>query len=98
MHGFNIGGSGDTGFNMEKLTEFIAEEDIEEWVEVFECRAACSKVKDDETKIQWCRSVIGNVGRRILKGCLKGLIGGMPRRNYGNIWGKTTQRQSHGRS
>ena len=32
------------------------------------CRAACSKVKDDKSKIQWCRSVIGNVGRRILKG------------------------------
>ena len=25
-------------------------------------------MKDDKTKIQWCRSVIGNVGRRILKG------------------------------
>ena len=24
--------------------------------------AACSKVKDDKTKIQWCRSVIGIVG------------------------------------
>ena len=35
---------------------------------MFECRAACSKVKDDKSKIQWCRSVIGNVGRRILKG------------------------------
>ena len=53
---------------MEKLPEFNAEEDVEEWIDVFECRAACSKVKDDKTKIQWCRSVIGNVGRRILKG------------------------------
>ena len=39
---------------------------------MFECRAACSKVKDDKTKIQWCRSVIGNVGRRILKGLPEG--------------------------
>ena len=54
--------------NMDKLPEFTSEEDIEEWIEVFECRAACSKVKDDKTKIQWCRSVIGNVGRRIQKG------------------------------
>ena len=35
---------------------------------MFECRAACSKVKDDKTKIQWSRSVIGDVGHRILKG------------------------------
>ena len=34
---------------------------------MFECRAACSKVKDDKTKIQWRRSVIGSVGRRIIK-------------------------------
>ena len=53
---------------MEKLPEFNVDEDIQEWIEVFECRAACSKVKDDKTKIQWSRSVIGNVGRRILKG------------------------------
>ena len=53
---------------MGKLPEFDSEEDIEEWIEVFECRAACSKVKDNKTKIQWCRSVIGNVGHRILKG------------------------------
>ena len=53
---------------MYKLPEFNSEEDIEEWIEVFGCRAACSKVKDDKSKIQWCRSVIGNVGRRILKG------------------------------
>ena len=53
---------------MDKLPEFNSEEDIEEWIEVFECRAASSKVKDDKSKIQWCRSVIGNVGCRILKG------------------------------
>ena len=39
---------------------------------MFECRAACSEVKDDKTKIQWCRSVIGNVGRHILKGLPEG--------------------------
>ena len=52
---------------MDKLPEYQAEEDIEEWLEVFECRAASSKVKDDRTKIHWCRSVVGSVGRRILK-------------------------------
>ena len=52
---------------MDKLPEYHAEEDIEDWLEVFECRAACSKVKDDRTKIQWCRSMVGSVGRRILK-------------------------------
>ena len=64
----NIGGSGGMVLNMDKLPEFNSEEDIEEWIEVFECRAACSKVKDDKTKSQWCRSVISNVGRRNLKG------------------------------
>ena len=57
---------------MEKFPEFNAEEDIDEWIEVFECKAASSKVKDDKTKIQWCRSVIGNVGRRMLKGLQHG--------------------------
>ena len=52
---------------MDKLAEFNAEENIEEWIEVFECRAACSKVKDDKTKIQWSKSIIGSVGRRIIK-------------------------------
>ena len=51
---------------MDKLPEYHAE-DIEDWLEVFECQAACSKVKDDKTKIQWRRSVVGSVGRRILK-------------------------------
>ena len=53
---------------MDKLPEFNSEEDIEEWIEVFECRAACSKVKDDKTRIQWCRNVIESVGRKIIKG------------------------------
>ena len=53
---------------MDKLPEFNSEEDIEEWIKVFECRTACSKVKDDKTKIHWCRSINGNVFRRILKG------------------------------
>ena len=44
--------------NMVKLPEFNVEEHIEEWIEVFKCRAACSKVKDDKTKIHWCKSVI----------------------------------------
>ena len=49
------------------MPEYHAEEDIEDWLDVFECRAACLKVKDNKTKIQWCRSVVGSVGRRILK-------------------------------
>ena len=53
---------------MGKLLEFNAEEDIEEWLEVFECRAACAKITNEKTKIQWCRSVIGSVGRCIVKG------------------------------
>ena len=53
---------------MEKLLEFNVSEDIEEWIEVSECRAACPKVKDEKTKNQWCRSVIGYVDRIILKG------------------------------
>ena len=53
---------------MDKLPEFNSEEDIEDCIEMFECRTACSKVIDHKSKIQWCRSVIGNVGRRILKG------------------------------
>ena len=57
---------------MDKLPESNAEENIEEWTEVFECRAACSKVKDDKTKIQCCKSVIRNVGRRIMKGLPEG--------------------------
>ena len=52
---------------MDKLPEFNSEKDIEEWTEVFECRTACSKVKDDKTRIQWCRNVIGSVGQRIIK-------------------------------
>ena len=53
---------------LEKLLEFNAEENIEEWLEIFECRAACSRITNERTKIQWCRSVIGSVGRHILKG------------------------------
>ena len=52
---------------MDKLPEYHVEEDIEGWLEVFACRAACSKVKDDKSKIQWCHSVVGSVWRRILK-------------------------------
>ena len=55
---------------MEKLPEYQAEEDIEEWLKIFECRAACSKISNEKTKIQWCKSVIGGMGRCILK-CLE---------------------------
>ena len=59
-------------FIMEKLPEFNAEEDIEEWLDIFECRAACAKITNEKTKIQWCWSVIGGVGRCILKSLLEG--------------------------
>ena len=57
---------------MEKLPEYHAEEDIKEWLEIFECRAACFKISTERTKILWCKSVIGGVGRRILKGFEEG--------------------------
>ena len=38
---------------------------------MFECRAACAKITNEKTKIQWCKSVIGSVGRHILKGLPK---------------------------
>ena len=41
-------------------------------MEIFECRAACSKISNEKKKIQWCKSVIGGVGRRILKGLTEG--------------------------
>ena len=63
-----IGGSRGTSVENGKLPEFNAEEDIEEWLEIFECRAACAKMTNERTKIQWCRSVFGSVGMRILKG------------------------------
>ena len=52
---------------MYNLPEYQAEEDIEDWLEVLECHAACPKVRGDGTKIQCCRSVVGSVGRRILR-------------------------------
>ena len=57
---------------MEKLPEYHAQEDIEDWLEIFECHAACSKISNVKTKIQWCKSLIGGVGRRILKGLEEG--------------------------
>ena len=57
---------------MEKLPEFNAEEDIEDWLEIFECRAAGSKITNERTKMRWCWSVIGGVGRCILKGLSEG--------------------------
>ena len=70
---------------MEKLPEFNAEEDIEEWLELFEYRVACAKITNEKTIIQWCRSVIGSVGRCILKGLSEG--GGWVRqkKNYEGI-------------
>ena len=57
---------------MENLPEYHAKEDIEEWLEIFVCRAACSKISNEKAKIQWCKSSIGGVGRLILKGLEEG--------------------------
>ena len=73
---------------MDKLPEFNSEKDIEEWIEVFECRAACSKVKDDKTKMQWCRSVIGSVGCRIIKGLPDGAQWGQVKAELRKYLGK----------
>ena len=40
-----------TWYKIDKLPEFNAEEDIKDWIEVFKCGAACSKVKDDKTMV-----------------------------------------------
>ena len=55
-----------------KIPEYHAEEYIEEWMAIFVCLAACSKISNEKTKIQWCKSVIWGVGRRILKGLEEG--------------------------
>ena len=59
---------------MEKLEEFNPDQQsLEDWIEVFEARAACTGNLQDIKKVQWCRSVIGGVGRKIL-GNLEGNV------------------------
>ena len=53
---------------MEKLEEFNPEtQSVEDWLETFEARAGCLNITNWDKKIKWCKSVIGSVGRRILK-------------------------------
>ena len=53
---------------MEKLEEFNLESQlVEDWLDTFETRANCLVITNVQKKILWCKSVIGNVGRRILK-------------------------------
>ena len=54
------------GFKMEKLEEFNPDQQsLEDWIEAFEARAACTGNVQGARKVQWCRSVIGSVGRKI---------------------------------
>ena len=53
---------------MEKLEEFNPDQQsLEDWIEAFEARAACTGNIQSARKVQWCRSVIGSVGRKILR-------------------------------
>ena len=53
---------------MEKLGEFDPDtQSVEDWLEGFEARAECLNINQGERKVKWCKSVIGGVGRKILK-------------------------------
>ena len=54
---------------MEKIEEFKIETSaIEEWLEGFEARAEALGIVNDGKKVRWCRAVIGQVGRSVLRG------------------------------
>ena len=82
-YGLYIGGSGGTSVENGKVAKFNAEEDIEDWLEIFGCRAACSKITNEKTKIQWCRSVIG--GRAVDKESLA-MLGPNKSNVIGQFW------------
>ena len=53
---------------MEKLQEFTPDsQSVEDWLEEFEARADCLNIVSNDKKVKWCKSVIGGVGRKILK-------------------------------
>ena len=53
---------------MEKLGELDTDsQSVEDWLETFEARADCLGIHQTDRKIKWCKSVIGGVGRKILK-------------------------------
>ena len=53
---------------MEKLGELDTDsQSVEDWLEIFEARADCLGIHQTDRKIKWCKSVIGGVGRKILK-------------------------------
>ena len=53
---------------MEKLGELDTDsQSVEDWLESFEARADCLSIHQVDRKLKWCRSVIGGVGRKILK-------------------------------
>ena len=58
---------------MEKLGEFDPDtQSVEDWLEGFEARADCLNINQGERKVKWCKSVIGGVGRKILKNIAPG--------------------------
>ena len=53
---------------MEEIKEFKVEIDaIDDWLDGFEARLEALDIRNDTRKIKWCKAVIGNVGRGILK-------------------------------
>ena len=55
-------------FAMDKLQEFSSEnQTLEEWLEVFEARAACVDITNNAKLIRWCISLVGSAGRKVLK-------------------------------
>ena len=53
---------------MEKLGELDTDsQSVEDWLESFEARADCLGIHQVDRKLKWCKSVIGGVGRKILK-------------------------------
>ena len=53
---------------MEKLAEYRPDEEtIEGWLDKFESRLVCCNIVNCAKKRNWCQSLVGNVGRRIIK-------------------------------
>ena len=53
---------------MEKVEQFeIGKDTIEDWLDGFEARLEALEIRNEQKKIRWCKAVIGNAGRGILK-------------------------------
>ena len=58
---------------MEKVGELDTDsQSVEDWLEIFEARADCLGIHQVKKKVKWCKSVIGGVGRKILKNLPQG--------------------------